>query len=80
MVSNEVATQQSRGVDHTEVKITSKLPDLKPLHASWIVDLYEHLKKERGIIIKVFDSAGIKEAVNNAQSVYERIWNRFRSP
>ena len=45
--SNEVATQQSRGVDHTEVKITSKLPDLKPLHASWIVDLYEHLKKER---------------------------------
>ena len=28
--SNEVATQLSRGVDFTEVKITSKLPDLKP--------------------------------------------------
>ena len=43
--SNEVATQLNRGVDPTEVKITSNLSDLKPLHASWIVDLYEHLKK-----------------------------------
>ena len=32
--SNEVATQLNRGVDSTEVKITSKLSDLKPLHAS----------------------------------------------
>ena len=36
--SNEVATQLNRGVDPTEVKITSKLSHLKPLHASWIVD------------------------------------------
>ena len=28
--SNEVATQLSRGVNPTEVKITSKLPDLMP--------------------------------------------------
>ena len=37
--SNEVATQLNRGVDPTEVKITSKLTDLKPLHTSWRVDL-----------------------------------------
>ena len=78
--SNEVVTQLNRGVDPTEVKITSKLSDLKPLHASWIVDLYKHLKKETGMIIKGFDSAGITEAVNNAQSVYEKIENPFRSP
>ena len=75
--SNEVVTQLNRGVDPTEVKITSKLSDLKPLHASWIVDLYEHLKKETGIIIKGFDSSGIIEAVNNAQSVYEKTENPF---
>ena len=46
--SNEVATQLNRGVDPTEIKITSELSDLKPLHASWIVDLYEHLKKKQG--------------------------------
>ena len=77
--SNEVATQLNRGVETTEVKITSKLSDLKPLHASWIVDLYEHLKKETGMMIKGFDSAGITEAVNNAKSVYEKIENSFRS-
>ena len=49
------------------------------LHASWIVDLYEHLKKEMGMIIKCFDSAGITEAVNNAQSIYEKIENPYRS-
>ena len=46
--SNEVATQLSGGVDPNEIKITSKFSDLKPLHASWIVDLYEHLKKRQG--------------------------------
>ena len=80
LFSNEAATQLNRGVDPTEVKITSKLSDLKPLHASWIVDLYEHLKKETGVNIKGFDSAGITEAVNNAQSVYEKIRILFEVP
>ena len=70
--SNKVATQLNRGVDPTEVKIISKSSDLKSLHASWIVDLYEHLKKETGMIIKGFDSAGITEAV------YEKMENPFR--
>ena len=30
--------------------------------------------------MKGFDSAGITEAVNNAESVYEKIKNPFRSP
>ena len=77
--SNKVATQRNQGLDPTEVKIPSKLSDLKPLHASWIVDLYEHLKKETGMIIKGFDSTGITEAVNNAQSVSEKIENPFES-
>ena len=78
--SNEVVTKLNRGADPTEVKITSKLTDLKPLRVSWIVDLYGHLKKETVIIIKGFDSTGIADAVNNAQSVYEKIENLFRSP
>ena len=77
--SNKVATQRNQGLHPTEVKITSKLSDLKPLHASWIVDLYEHWKKETGMIIKGFDSTGITEAVNNAQSVSEKIESPFES-
>ena len=77
---NEVATQLNRGVNLIEVKISSKLSDLKPLNGSWIVDLYEHLKKETGMTIKGFDFAGITETFHNAQSVYEKIENPFRSP
>ena len=76
---NEVATQLNRRVDHTKVKITSKLSDIKSLNGSWIADLFEHLKEETGMIIKGFDFAWITEAVNNAQSVYENIENPFQS-
>ena len=63
--SNVVATQLNRGVNPTDVKITSKLLDLKRLHASWIDDLYEHWNKETEMIIKGFDLVGITEAVSN---------------
>ena len=36
--ANQVAIQLKRGIDPTDVKISSKLSDLKPLHAAWIVD------------------------------------------
>ena len=72
--SNKVATQLNRGVSSTEVKITSKLSDLKPSHASWIVDLYEHLKTETGMIIKGFDSRGITE---NSKSFSKSLNNAF---
>ena len=35
--SNQVAIQLKHGIDPADVKISSKLSDLKPLHASWIV-------------------------------------------
>ena len=41
--------------------MTSKLSDLKPLHASWIFDLYKPLKKETQMIMKGIDSTGITE-------------------
>ena len=63
--SDEVTTQLNGSVDPTEVKITSKLSDLNPLHISWIVDPYQYLKKETGMIIKGFDSAWITEKIEN---------------
>ena len=77
--SNQVAIQLKHGIDPTDVKIYSKLSDLKPLHASWIVDLYDHLSNEAEMIINGFDSAGITEAVNNAQTVLEKVENPFKS-
>ena len=77
--SNQVAIQLKHGIDPADVKISSKLSDLKPLHASWIVELYHHLSNEAEMIINGFDSAGITEAVNDANSVLEIVENPFRS-
>ena len=67
-----------RGIDPADVKTSSKLADLKPLHASWIVDLYDHLLEHPNMIIKGFDSAGISEAVKTASTILEKIENPFR--
>ena len=42
------------GTDPIDVKISSMIPDLKPLHASWIVDLYRYLEEEKQISTMVF--------------------------
>ena len=77
--SNQVAIQLKHGIDPADVKISSKLSDLKPLHASWIVELYDHLSNEAEMIINGFGSAGITEAVNDANSVLEIVENPFRT-
>ena len=79
--SKQVATQLECGIDPTGVKISPKLSDLKPLHASWIVNLYDHLTNEEDMVVvhHGFDSAGITEAVNDAQAVLEKVENTFRS-
>ena len=77
--SNQVAIQLKHGIDPADVKISLKLSDLKPLHASWIVELYHHLSNEAEMIINGFDSAGITEVVNDANFVLEIVENPFRN-
>ena len=47
------------------------------MHARWIVDWYNHVKKEKEMTIKGFDSARISEAVRNAEDIYEKVENPF---
>ena len=77
--SDQVARQLKSGKDSTDIKVSSKLSDLKPLHASWIVDLYKHMQGEDELILKGFKEAGIYEAINDAQEVFERVENPFRA-
>lgn len=76
--SNQVSIQLKKGTDPADVKVSSKLSDLKPLHASWIVDLYKHMSKEPEMIVNGFNGAGITEAVNEAKLVLEKVENPFR--
>ena len=76
--ADQVFTQRQNGKDPTDVKISSKLSDLKPIHARCIVDWYNHLIKEKAMIAREFNSAGISEAVQNPEDIYEKIENPFR--
>ena len=62
-------------MDPADIKITSKLSSLKPLHASWIVDLYKRLSDNQEIIVNGFDSAGISEAVTKASTILDKVEN-----
>ena len=70
--SDQVFTQLQNGKDPTDVKISSKLSDLKPIHTRWNVDWYNHVIKDKEMIDRRFNSAGIAEAVQNAEDIYER--------
>ena len=69
MVSNKVLFQLKKGIDPADIKIISKLSNLKPIHAYRIVDLYKHLSDNQEIIVNDFDSAGISKAIN--QIIYD---------
>ena len=76
--SDQVLTQLQKGKDPTDVKISFKLSDLKPIHTRWIVDWYNHVIKGKEMIDRGFNSAGIAEAVQNTEDIFEKNENPFR--
>ena len=76
--ADQVFTQLQNGKDPTDVKISFKLSDLKPIHARKIIDWYNHVIKEKEMIARGFNSAGISEIVQNAEDIYEKIENPYR--
>ena len=71
--ANQIFTQLQNGKDPTDVKISSKLWNLKPLHSRWIVDWYNHVIKEKEMISRFkVQFAGISEAVQNAEDIHEK--------
>ena len=73
--ADQVFTQLQIGKDSTDVKISSKSSDLKPIHARWIADWYNHVIKKKEMIVRGSSSAGISEAVQNADNICEQIEN-----
>ena len=71
LFADQVFTQLQNRKDPTDVKI-SKLSDFKPRHARWIVDWYNNVIKEKLMIVRGFKSAGISEAVQNAEDINEK--------
>jgi len=76
--STQVAHQLKEGKNPADIKVSSKLSDLKPLHAGWIKSLYDHMQEESESICNGFKDAGVLEAISDAQKIYETIENPFR--
>ena len=76
--ADQVFTQLQIGKDPTDVIISSKLSDSKPILARCIVDWYNRVIKEKEMIVRGFNSAGISEAVQNSEDIYEIIDNSFK--
>ena len=74
---NGVCKQLLKGVAPGHIKISCKLSDLKPLHAWWIVETFNHLKHQNDSIIKDFDAAGISDVITCANDVFTRVENPF---
>ena len=62
---NEITKQLDAGVELDSVVIKLQLSMLKPLHAGWMVDLYNHMTTEGGKqnILAGWGTTGILDAV-----------------
>ena len=75
--ADRVTEQLRRGVAPGDVKVSMKLSDLKPLHARWIVEMFDYLKQQNESIVNGLDKAGNTEAVKSASKIFSRIEKPF---
>ena len=63
--SDEIGKALDAGQDYRNIDIQLRLSALKPLHASWMLEMYDYLTSAKGkkIIIKGLEAAGITQAI-----------------
>ena len=64
--SKQIANELEKGTPSDDKEVKLKLSVLKPLHAGWLIDAYDHLTSEvcRKIIANGWQSAGITSAIS----------------
>ena len=64
--SKQIANELEKGTPLNDIEVKLKLSVLKPLHAGWLIDAYDHLTSEAGrkIIASGWQSAGITSAIS----------------
>ena len=64
--SKQIANELEKGTPLDDIEVKLKLSVLKPLHACWLIDAYDHLTSEAGrkIIANRWQSAGITSAIS----------------
>ena len=78
-MAKEASNQLQREISPCDVKIDLSLGIIKPLHAKWIVELFNIMKKKKEKIINGFHSAGITKAIQSAKIVLKNVENPFHA-
>lgn len=65
--SQEVQRQLDSGTSFEDIAVDLRMSVIKPLHAGWLVALYDYLTGAEGrrSIFKGWEKAGVKEIVNS---------------
>ena len=63
MVCKRNSKQVDKGIDVYSIHVNTTLSVMKPIHAHWLVGLYDHLQNKPEVIRKEFEMAGIVEVV-----------------
>ena len=79
--SSEVKNQLDSGKNLDDIEVDFRLSKIKPLHAQWLIDMYNYFTTEKGnqIIIKGWKKAGIvdlfsEELTLSPEDPYDKIY------
>ena len=61
--AQQITNQLEGGSSVYDVQVPSKLLVIKPIHAKWLLGLYDHLENNSDTVIKGFARAEIKDAL-----------------
>ena len=62
--AKEVTRQLDDGTGVYSVDVKLPLSVLKPIHARWLISLYDYLRNQTELIKKGFEQAGINDAID----------------
>ena len=62
LYARNIEAQLNSGLDVYSVEVSGKLSTIKPLHAHWLIGLYDHMRNNPKMIKKGFEVAGINDA------------------
>ena len=73
--SQQVSSQLARGINLENIEVKLKLSLIKPIHAAWVVDFYNHMTTAKGveIITSGWRTVGILDAIELGSSALPSI-------
>ena len=61
--ASEITKQLDGGSNIYDVNVPLKLSAIKAIHTKWLIGLYDYFRNNRDMIVKSFEMAGLKEAL-----------------